>query len=273
MPCVPDRDTGGSVTRAAVEQAIRAELDALGGRLSSFREAASSEMERLAAFGWLTELAGLRPHEVADRAGVSRQTLSNLRSEDRGTDYQWPPDLRVLLELGLEGPQTTEELVGSIGQVPVSPYQMTQALERLVGQGLVVEAGQAAWRVNEPRPSWRLTPSGIDDLPRRLRHAAMPSSRSWTAYVVSSPAEAHAIIAAGEQALGEHGTVLIPAGTVHGMTCPEVAFRVEASDPHTAELAAVSLFKELRTRAGMTPRQQPIIVSALVPPRRSTTED
>jgi DNA-binding MarR family transcriptional regulator len=255
--------------RAAVEDAIRRELDALGARLSSFREAANAEIERLAALRWVTELAGLRPNEVAERAGVSRQTLVNLRSAGRGTDYQWPPDLRVLLELGLRGPRTNAELVESIGEVPVSAYQVTNAVERLSADGLIAEAARAAARENEPVVYWRLAARGVEELPRRLRHAAMPPSREWTAYVVSSTAEANAIAAAGEHALGEHGTVVIPAGTVHGMARPEVAFRVEAADPHSAIREAVALFGELRRRAGMTPRQEPIIVSALVPPKSS----
>jgi hypothetical protein len=52
------------------------------------------------------------------------------------------------------------------------------------------------------------------------------------------------------------------------MTRPEVAFRVEASDDRTAVTAAVARFGELRARAGMTPRQDPVIVAALIPPRR-----
>jgi transcriptional regulator with XRE-family HTH domain len=266
MPTPPLRDH--PATRAAVEGVVRAELDELGDRLSAFREAAGAELERLAAFRWLTELAGLGSSEVAERAGVSRQTLANLRSDGRGADYEWPVDLRILLELGLHGPQSTDELVGSIGRPPVASHQVMQALDRLVEEQLVAEAGKVPAKPAEPVRCWRLTARGIEDLPRRLRHAAMPPSRTWTAYVVSSPAEANAIVAAGERALGEHGAVVIPAGTVSGMTHPEVAFSLEAPDPRTAVTAAIALFGELRARAGMAPRQDPVVVSALAPPRR-----
>jgi len=257
-----------STTGAAVRAAIRGELDALGDRLNAFRDAASAELERLAAFRWVTEMAGLRSTEVADRAGVSRQTLANIRADRRDADYEWPPDTRILLELGLHGPQSTDGLVGAIGQPPVNDFQVTQALERVVGEGLVAEAGLAASSSSEPVRYWRLTATGIEDVPRRLRHAAMPESRAWTAYVQSDAAEAGAIAEAGVRALGEHGVAVIPAGTVHGMGRPEIAFWVEASDPQLAQAAAVSLFAALLARAGLGPRKEPVVVSALRPPKR-----
>jgi hypothetical protein len=262
--------TDARTTRAAVEAAIRVELDALGDRLANHREAAAAELERLAAFRWLTELARIRSNEVAELAGVSRQTLVNLRDDDRGADHDWPIDLRVLLALGLEGPQTADALSGSIAQPPTRPHEVTEAIDRLAREQLIGVAGKATSGTTTPITYWRLTARGIEDLPRRLRHAAMPPSRAWTAYVTSSPAEASAIAEAGEDSLGAHGAMVIPAGTVHGMDLPEVAFRVEAPDPTAAQAAAVARFRELRDLAGMTERQSPIIVSALVPPRRGT---
>jgi hypothetical protein len=258
-----------STTHAAVRAAIRAELDALGDRLNACRDAASAELERLAAFRWVTEMAGLRSTEVADRAGVSRQTLANVRADRRGADYEWPPDTRIVLELGLRGPQSTNGLVDAIGQPPVDGFQVTEALERVVGEGLVAEAGLASSGSGEPVGYWRLTAAGIEDLPRRLRDAAMPESRAWTAYVQSDAAEAGAIAEAGVRALGEHGVAVIPAGAVHGMERPEVAFWVEASDPQLAQAAAVSLFADLRARAGLGARQEPVLVAALIPPKRA----
>lgn len=255
-------------TRGAVEAAIRAELDALGDRLAAFREAAAAELERLAAFRWLTDLAGIGTSEVADRAGVSRQTLANLRSEGRAADYRWPVDLRVMLELGLGGPQTSAQLEAAVAVAPVDDFQVADAMRRLETEQLIAVAARAAAEAAKPVTYWRLTAKGIEDLPRRMRHAAMPPSRAWTAYVVSSPAEAAAIAAAGEHALGEHAVAVIPAGTAHGMESPEVAFLVEAPDPQSAQAEAVALFRQLRERAGMTPRQSPIVVAALAPPQR-----
>jgi transcriptional regulator with XRE-family HTH domain len=251
-----------------VEAVIRGELDGLGDRLAAFRDAAAAELERLAAFRWLTELAGIGTSEVAERAGVSRQTLANLRSQDRAADYDWPVDLRVMLELGLRGPQSGEQLEDAIGKVPVRGVRVAEATRRLAAEELITVAGRGAAGANEPTTYWRLTARGIEDLARRLRRAATPPSRAWTAYVASSPAEAAAIAAAGQQALGEHQVVVIPAGTVHGMQSPEVAFMVEAPDPQSAQAEAVALFGQLRERAGMTPRQSPVVVSALAPPQR-----
>jgi hypothetical protein len=174
-----------------------------------------------------------------------------------------------VLELGLRGPQSTNGLVDAIGQPPVDGFQVTEALERVVGEGLVAEAGLASSGSGEPVGYWRLTAAGIEDLPRRLRDAAMPESRAWTAYVQSDAAEAGAIAEAGVRALGEHGVAVIPAGAVHGMERPEVAFWVEASDPQLAQAAAVSLFADLRARAGLGARQEPVLVAALIPPKRA----
>jgi len=52
------------------------------------------------------------------------------------------------------------------------------------------------------------------------------------------------------------------------MESPEIAFAVEAPDPEIAQAKAIALFTQLRERAGMTPRQSPVIVSALAPPLR-----
>ena len=41
-------------------------------------------------------------HEIAERAGVSRQTLINIRGRGRGSDRPWMLDL----QLALNGPQT-----------------------------------------------------------------------------------------------------------------------------------------------------------------------
>ena len=252
---------------------MRTEVAAIGDRLAEFRAAADAEIERLAAFRWLTELAELGPSEVAERAGVSRQTLANLRSQERGADHQWPTDLRVLLELGLRGPQSAEQVIGSLAQPPVHEHQVMEALERLTQSALIGELGRAASGATEPVVYLRLTPLGIEDLPRRLRHAAMPPSRAWTAYVTSSPGEANAMVGAGRRALGERGAFVIPAGTVRGMTRPEVAFTVEATDPRTAVSAAVRQFHELREHAGMAPRQEPVVVAALIPPARAGAAD
>jgi hypothetical protein len=256
-------------TRAAVETIIRGELDVIGQKLARHRAAAAAELERLAAFRWLTELARIRPNEVAERAGVSRQTLVNLKEGDRGADYQWPVDLRVLLSLGLDGPQTPEGLSGTIGRPPTKPHEVDQAVERLRHEELVSVAGRATSGTAEPITYLRLTARGVEDLPRRLAHAAMPPSHKWTAYVTSSPAEANAIAEAGELSLGEHGAMVIPAGTVHGMELPEVAFHVEAPDSTAAQVAAIARFRELRRLAGMSDRQAPIVVSALSPPKGS----
>jgi transcriptional regulator with XRE-family HTH domain len=264
MDMIPVYDQGAQTTRAAVHGALRAELDALGTRLAAFRDAASSEMERLAAFRWATELAGFTGNEVAERTGVSRQTLLNLRSNGRGGD--WPMDLRMLLELGLSGPRSTEDLRESI--VPIHDHEFDLAVERLEAEGLIQEASRAPSTTTTPIRIWRLSAQGIEELPRRLRHAAMPPSRTWTAYVVSSTDEANAIAEAGTKAFGEYSVAVIPAGTVHGMERPEIAFHVEATDPQIAESAATALFHELRARAGLSERQAPVVVSMLIPPRR-----
>lgn len=261
--------SGDRARGAAVRELLRAELDNLGGRLQSFRDAAAAELERLGTLQWLTETAGLSATEVAERAGVSRQTLINLRSQSHTEDHDWPIDVRVLLDLGLGGAQSVDGLIGSIARGPVRSFEVEEAIRRLTEEQLIEIAGHAAAGATASVTYWRLTTRAIDDLPRRLRHAGMPPSRAWTAYVTSSPGEANAIAAAGVRALGQHAAAVIPAGTVTGMERPEVAFRVEASDPNSAASAAVALFRDLRARAGMAERQDPVIVAALVAPSPS----
>jgi DNA-binding PadR family transcriptional regulator len=161
-----------------------------------------------------------------------------------------------------------DELVASVAGGPVDPFQVEQALDRLLKAGAVRMIGQAASGSTPPVTYYGLTADGVEELPYRLRDATMPPSRDWIAYVISTRHEADAIATAGEEALGEYKVAVIPAGTTAEMTAPAVAFYVEARGPQEAIAAASAVLRELRRRAGLGDSTDPVVVAALVPPRR-----
>jgi transcriptional regulator with XRE-family HTH domain len=258
----------GSGAPAVAAAAVRSALDGIGRRLASLRGGADAELERLGAFLTIAEMAHLSQKEVAERAGVSRQTLLNLRSSGRGAGYEWPVDLRIMLELGFHGPQSVEGLADVLARGPISRYEIADAVARLIESGSIRELGSAV-SGSSMVTYIRLTAHGADQLSVQLHHAAIPPSRKWTAYVVSTPAEVNAIASAGESLFGEHGAVVIPARTTADMTEPEVAFYVEASGVDEAAATAGALFRVLRKRAGLDETSRPVLVSTLVPPARA----
>lgn len=262
LEMIPDRPDEGLVP---VRAAVRQVLDAIGQRLAASRAGEAGELERLAAFLRIAEDAGLRQHEIAERAGVSRQTLTNLRNSSRGEEHAMPLDTRLMM--GLAEPRKHDDLVSTYARGPVSSYEVDEALERLLSAGAIRVAGLIP-KGDSNVAIYRLTASGTAALPGRLHDGAMPPSMAWTAYVSCSHADADMIAGRGEEALGEHKVVVIPAGTVHGMELPEVAFYVEApaNDFQAAVVAAATRYRQLRRHARLPDVPEPILVRALVPP-------
>lgn len=250
--------------RAPVANAIRRELDSIGKRLEGLRDDEAAELDRLGAFLGVAAEAGVRPGEIAQRAGVSRQTVVNLRSQDRGNDRSWDLGLRMMLRLGCLGPLSREALVDFLARGPVRPLEVEMTLDSLIKADLVSVLGIASSGGNSVT-YYMVTAKGTAELPARLRLAAIPESRGWTAYVAVSGAEADAIARAGQEWLGRDAVVVIPSGTAHDMDSPEVGFKVEAASGELAQAEAVRSFRTLMSRAGMSDRD-PIVVRALVPP-------
>jgi transcriptional regulator with XRE-family HTH domain len=268
LEMIPDRADEG---REAIATAIRQVLDAIGQRLAAARAGEAGELERLASFLQIAEELGLRQHEIAERAGVSRQTLSNLRSSDRGLAHRLPLDTQLMVALARH--RDHDDLLGVYGRPPVGPHEVEEALKRLTDAGVIRIAGLIP-KGESTIAVYRLTALGIAELPRRLYSGSLPPALNWTAYVACPESEAGLIATRGEQALGQEQVVVIPAGTAHGMELPEVAFKVEApaNDFNAAVIAASHRYRELRLNAGLGEVADPVRLNALIPPdvRRSS---
>ena len=267
LEMIPDRPDEGAMPMLA---AVRQVLDAIGQRLAAARAGEAGELERLAAFLQIAEDAGLRQHEIAERAGVSRQTLSNLRNSDRGLGHRIPLDTQLLM--ALTKARQHDDLVGIYARPPVHEFEVEEALERLKRAGAIRIAGLLP-KGGSTIAVYRLTAAGTAELPARLHLGTLPPSLTWTAYVACSASEAEMIATHGEEVLGKEQVVVIPAGTVHGMVLPEVAFYVEApaNDFNAAVVAASSRYRQLRHHAQLPDCADPIRLSSLVPPDVKTS--
>jgi hypothetical protein len=251
----------------ATAAAVRMELDEVGKRLARARADESAELDRVAALFTVGTDAGLRVHEIAERAGISRQTLLNARTSGRGVpERRLNVDVRLACALGVGDAKSEQALIEMVAQGPIRPHEVSAALKRLVDAG---EARLVSTRIsgNGAVSYYRLTEHGAARLPGRLRQATISPTREWIVYVASTPGEAHAIVSAAELLLGKHEVSVIPAGTRLDMQVPEVAWRVEASDSEHAIQAAIGRMHELRGDIDSLDADKPVVVMALVYPR------
>jgi transcriptional regulator with XRE-family HTH domain len=254
--------------RLAAREVVLQEIEAIGRSRKQSLSDAEDELERLAAFLSVATAAGIRQNEIAERAGVSRQTLVNLRNEGRGGGHEGSLDLQAMVVLASQGPQTVASLTSSLPAVLGDEQLAEAALQRLV------EAGAAAWAgaamSGESRLDYfRLTGQGVEELPGRLRQAAIPDNKRWTAYVATtSLRDAERLAEIAQSILGEYRAGVIPANTMKGMDRPEVAFEVEAPGFGDAISRAAEFYEQLRDKAGL--KAEAPRVTAVVPPHART---
>lgn len=247
-------------TRAAARRQVAHELENVRRRRESAQLEAEAELDRLGALAPVAEDAGIRQHEIAELAGVSRQTLVNLRNKGRGADRAWNLDLRILLAMAFHGAHSVHMLESSIG-FPTHAVEIEDTIERMQESKAVRFAGTV---VSGPKSEnyYRITHEGLSQLPGRLHHAAMPESMRWAAYIATR--DASTLTDAGEAVLGQYHVALIPVGTTHDMKLPEIAFHVDAATVDHAALAASAKYAELRELAGLDP--EPAYITTLIPP-------
>jgi DNA-binding XRE family transcriptional regulator len=247
-------------TRATARQQIAQELENVRRRRESAQQEADAELDRLGALLHVAEDSGMRQHEIADRAGVSRQTLSNLRSKGRGTDRHWNIDLRILLVTAFHGAQSMQMLASTIG-FPDDVADIKAGVSRLLKGEAIRHAGRVM-SGQTAHDYYRITPEGLAQLPSRLHSAVMPATQRWAAYIATK--DAGKINEAGQITLGQYESALIPNSTTHDMQMPEIAFYVEAASLDHAVQAASTKYAELRKLAGLAP--EPAYITTLLPP-------
>jgi hypothetical protein len=170
-------------------------------------------------------------------------------------------DARVACALGVGEATSEQALIDALAPAAFAADEVSAALCRLVEAGDACVASAA---------HYRLTARGAARLPARLRQATMPPAREWIVRVASTPADAAAIDRGTERLLGGHELLVIPAGGRADLQAPELAWRVEASDPETAIDAAIARTRELRGEIDGVERDEPVVVLALVHPRAGT---
>lgn len=236
---------------------LREALNACGQRRVAAEERRAAETERVGALAALAELAGVRVNEVAERTGVSRQTVHSQRGAV--SEYRLPLDTRVLA--ALLGPQarTDVDLVGQLARGPIQPFQVEGAINDLEYRGDLRRAGVLPGE--HSRTILKITVQGQARFPLMLWQATAPPSRRWVVCVASSEEEASSIEEEGSALLGADQVMVIPRCT-SDMTGPEVAFVIEADDDLSAWREAASRMAELRQRVGGD--QDPPVVRAII---------
>jgi hypothetical protein len=227
---------------AATAAAVCFELQEARKRLARARADESAELHRLAALS-----------QIAAGAGVPVDEIAGVPSE-RGSRRATPDvEARIACALGAGEPRSEQALVGALAPAARGADEVSAALRRLV------DAGDACVA---PAARYRLTAQGAARLPARLRQATMPPAREWIVRVASTPVEA----AAAERRAGTHDPVVARAGT----RAPELAWRVEASEPETAVETAIARTHELRAAVDGAAAGDPVVVVALVHPHHGT---
>jgi hypothetical protein len=253
---------GRRTSRSAAQDALRAELEGVGRRIARARTDQDGELERLAALFNPASDAGLRVTEIAELAGVSRQTLINLRNQERGAHLRWDAELIVLLALGAHEGLTAKQLEER-ARGPIRQGDIRIALDRLRSEGFVRMVSMSGYEKLDEHLG--LTDAGIAQLAPRLRYAAMPPTKRWTVYVAVRAGDGSALVRAGERSDGVHQVAYLPAGTAHGMEQPEIGLHVEASSGEDACVAALAKVSRWRSEENLD-REAPAVVTMLIPP-------
>jgi transcriptional regulator with XRE-family HTH domain len=206
-----------TATAEATAVAVSFELREAGKRLAQARADESAELDRLAALLQLATSAGLRAHEIAGRAGISRRTVTHARNSARGArEPGQNVDARVACALGVGEAKSERALIGAVAQGPTCAKEVSAALHRLVEAG-DVRAVVHGTSGNGAVSHYRLTAQGAARLPDRLRQATMSPAREWIVSVASTPTEAGTIDRAAERLLGKHDVSVIRASTRQDM--------------------------------------------------------
>jgi hypothetical protein len=254
------------VAAEATAVAVRFELNEASRRLARARADESAELDRVAALCAVGTRAGVGVEEIADRVGVSREALLDAGTSGRGgAERNVNVDARLACALGAGEAKSEQALIEDVAHAPTSADDVSAALERLVetGDARPVSAGISG---DGAAPRYRLTAHGAARLPGRLRQATMSPAREWIVSVASTPTEAGAIVRAADLLLGRHEVSVIAAGTRSDMRAPELAWRVEASEPENAIQAAIDRMRELRGDIDGLRRDEPVVVTALAHP-------
>jgi hypothetical protein len=252
--------------RDATLAAVRSELEESGRRLAAIRSDETAELDRIAVLAEIGTGCGLSLSEIAEKAGVSRRTLTTARTAGRGDlERHLHVDVRVAVALGGPHAMSREALVDQVASGPVRPHEVDAALQRLidVGEARIIGTGVSGAK---PVTYFRLTMAGAVALAGRLRRASMSPAREWVIYIRSTEQEAHQIVAQADLKLGRYAASVIPAGTRHDMPVPEVAWRVEASTSQAAIDEAVELMRSVRRQLGSS--ADPVVVALVAPAPR-----
>lgn len=244
--------------KALLQRLHRQALNEAGAALSSARRVADEQAARIAKLVPGALAAGLSASEIAERVGLSRQRIYELRSSP-------PPgqgvEQRILGLLATEGALTGPAIAGRLDEAGGT---VQSRLEALKSGGLVREAVARYADGTEPTVYFGLTAEGEAALEQQfwngLRGGDAPR---FAVYAPLEAAAVDAVVPHAAKVFGEEGFAVVSPGTVSGQPLPELAFRVAAATPDEAVARGRERLGELLALAGMEDR--PAVIAAIAP--------
>jgi DNA-binding transcriptional ArsR family regulator len=247
------RERGLALTQRLHRQA----LSEAGRALHAARRLADDHSARIAQLVPGALAAGLSASEIAERTGLSRQRIYELR--DSAPPRQ-SAEQRIMALLAAEGGLT---LPGIARRLDEREAAVSAHVKGLASAGLVHEI-LTSFEDATPVGYYGLTPDGEAALEEQFWNGLRGGTETrFSVYAPLEPADVEAVLPHAQTVFGDEGFAVLPPGTVRGQARPELAFRVVAETPDDALSRGRERVAELLSLARRGDR--PAVISAIAP--------
>lgn len=220
--------------------------------------------ERVRALVRAGKAVGLKPTQLGEAAGLSRQAVYETQGREASGPTQ---DLESIVLATVAAGATTRAALAST--LRMDEAAVSAAIDGLRGRGAIgfASAGYEGGASTEIILLSREGEWFLEDLLRRAAHAR---PEGWAAYLMVDEAEAQPLLQAAEERFGRNRTALLPPTTREDMGSAELAISFDVGDQVGLFNAAADAWYSLRADLGLEP--VPPRIAAFSPPRvRSVT--
>lgn len=206
----------------------------------------------------LATALGVGASEIQRLSGAARQTVYNIPKQAK-PDRPATADALQLQALVLAA--------GAEGAKPVAEIAQDLRRDDAAVQTAVGALGRQGWCLYEPRTKTvTMTDAGQALLREHYSDLSLRHPEAFSVYLEVLPEEVRKLAYEAGQLINESESVLIDASaSARWVKVPELAFSVYAPTTRAARAVAVSIWEELRERAGLPPAAARVVDVA--PPR------
>ncbi len=220
--------------------------------------------ERVRALVRAGKAIGLKPTQLGEAAGLSRQAIYEIQGRGPSGPTE---DLESVVLASVAAGATTREALASALRMEEEP--VSAAIEGLTRRGAVGFAS-AGYEGGTSTEILLLTREGEWFLEDLLRRAVHSRPEGWTAYLMVDEDEAQPLQAAAEERFGRNRTALLSRTTRGDMDSAELAISFDVGDQVGLFNAAAAAWHSLRADLDLEPA--PPRIAAFAAPRiRSAT--